>query len=47
MTIETAHINENLEAKVPDEAVNVLDRATKALKRLAAKQHDRPARDEV
>jgi hypothetical protein len=48
MTIQnTQHDDRSLETKIPDEVVNVLGRATKALKKLAAKQHDRPARDEV
>lgn len=38
MTIETAQKGEDgLESKVPDEAVNVIAQATKALRKLVAK----------
>jgi hypothetical protein len=47
MTIETTRAEPplDLEGKVPDEAVNVLGQATKALKKLAKRQNDRPAAD--
>jgi hypothetical protein len=43
MTVETAR-NEtppDVETKIPDEAVNVLEQATRALKTLARRQSDR------